>query len=495
MNNQQTPLVAKTARRFVLAALPLACLTAMPAGAVTTFGTLSNFDVINDTGGDCNGFEIELEGVRSANIPYAFEWETYGKPRMIDSTIPDPNNPGGTIPVVKVRYESPYDPNTQSFKLRTVTVPNATLQTQGHQCVNTPLVNNPTGCEHFGLSVIGNPTKTTYRWLVPDPANPGNLAYSGSSVSIPAPVWNVQPAPAPPAGQPANPNPVVQVVIPKEAPEEEQEHLLNCSKWGPEAQWMVTYVTETEHAELNNLIIDCGNLPGCQADQLEARNEHSETEVEWQLQQARPTCDENGDPIAGAEEENEVHGADRQPAEGNKAISRRYEFYAYAGEYDAENNEAQPLPGCKDSPYECDVNGEIDLTKPTADLGPFLGAQNAAINVADADGDSQDNDIDNCPVKVNKGVPHVADQRDTDNDGYGNACDPDLDNDLDIDNNDINIMKGQFLKKNPNANADLNGDGKVNFADLAILKSFQANALPGQLAKPGLDGSELPAAP
>lgn len=466
--------VPDTACRIALAAFPLACLAALPANASPTFGSLSNFDVINDTGSHTNGFEIELEGVRSTDIPYSFSYETYGAPRMIDSTIPDSNNPNATIPVVKVRYESPYDPDTQSFKLRTVTVPNATLQTNGHQCVNTPLVNNSTGCEHFGLSVIGNPTKTTYRWLVADPLTPGNLKYADSPVSIPAPVWTVQP---PPPGVPANA--VVQAVIPKEAEELEEEHEQpqRCRQWGAEAQWMVSYVTEIEHAELNNLVVD-NDPDDPPRDVNEVPEDQAEVEVEWQLQQARPTCDENGDPDPLAEVENEVKGAEHQPGGNNKAISTRYEFYAYTGAYDAETNEAQPLPGCKDSPYACDALGNIDLTQPNTDLGPFRGAQNAAVNVDDADGDGQDNAADNCALRVNKGVPNVADQRDTDGDSYGNACDADLDNNGIVDNADLNAMKSQFLRRNPNPNADLNGDGKVNFADFAIARGY-LNGPPG----------------
>jgi hypothetical protein len=49
------------------------------------------------------------------------------------------------------------------------------------------------GCEHFGISAYKNPTGTTYRWLVADPGNPGNLMYSGTTVSLPAPTWTVVP--------------------------------------------------------------------------------------------------------------------------------------------------------------------------------------------------------------------------------------------------------------------------------------------------------------
>lgn len=457
--------------RRLTAALPLALLATAPAQAVTTFGTLSNFDVVNDTGSDCNGFEIELEGVTSADIPYQFDYETYGKPRLIDSTIPDPADPAKTIPVVKVRYESPYDLKTQSFPLRTV-VASPSLTPGGHQCVNTPLVNNATGCEHFGLAIIGNPTKVTYHWLVPDPATPGNLTHAGSKVSIPAPTWSVQPAAIP------NNPPVVAAVIPKQAAEQEEEHeqLQNCARWGAEAQWMVEYKTETEHAELHNLVADCGDNQNCQA---EAPHDKSETEIEWQLQQARPTCDENGDPIAGAEAENEVKN---EAAAVNKAVLRRYEFYAYAGAYDLENGEAQPLPGCRDAPFACDGNGQIDLNNPNADLGPYLGAQNAAANLVDADSDGDENEVDNCALKRNEN------QRDTDGDGYGNQCDPDFDNSGLVDNSDLNAMKAQMLKKAPNPNTDLNGDGKVNFADLAILKTFMGKV-------PGPNGADLAAPP
>lgn len=458
------------ARRLATAALPLACLATLPAAAVTTFGTLSNFDVVNDTGGDCNGFEIELEGITSADIPYQFDYETYGPPRLIDSTIPDPLDTTKTIPVVKVRYESPYDRNSGTFTLKTV-VALPSLTPGGHQCVNTPLVNNDTGCEHFGLALIGNPSKVTYHWLVADAVTPGNLSYSGTKVSIPAPVWSVQPAPNPQA----NPAPVVAAVIPKQAAEQEDEHhqLGNCALWGAEAQWMVEYVTETEHAELANLVADCGdNKNACQA---KAPHDKSETEVEWQLQQARPTCDEQGNPVVGAEAQNEVKH-ERQSA--TKSITRRYEFYAYAGDYDAQNHEAQPRPGCHDAPFTCDGQNKIDLNQPNADLGPYLGAQNAAANLVDADSDGDENGVDNCAFKRNEN------QRDTDGDGYGNQCDPDLDNNHTVNNADVNLMKAQLLRKVPSPHADLNGDGKVNFADLAVLKTFMGKP-------PGPKGSEL----
>lgn len=78
--------------------------------------------------------------------------------------------------------------------------------------------------------------------------------------------------------------------------------------------------------------------------------------------------------------------------------------------------------------------------------------------------------FDNCALKAN------ANQRDTNNDGYGNLCDPDLDNNGVVNDADQAIMKSRFYGRDPDA--DLNGDGVVNFADLAIMKSLY-NRAPG----------------
>jgi hypothetical protein len=111
------------------------------------------------------------------------------------------------------------------------------------------------------------------------------------------------------------------------------------------------------------------------------------------------------------------------------------------------------------------------------DIGNYIGAQMVAMNVFDADSDSKGDVIDNCLLKPN------ADQRDTDGDSFGNLCDPDLNNDFVVNNSDLNLMKAQFLKKIPNPNSDLDGDGKVNFKDLAILKTFMGKVPGPQAAK------------
>ena len=96
----------------------------------------------------------------------------YGKPAIV------PNAAGtGVI----VRYASPYDSGAKKFTEATPAATSPYPVTMGHQCwtFGDP-VNYPTsGCEHFGVSLLGNPTKTTYRWLVGDNAT-GTLKVAGS---------------------------------------------------------------------------------------------------------------------------------------------------------------------------------------------------------------------------------------------------------------------------------------------------------------------------
>ena len=83
---------------------------------------------------------------------------------------------------------------------------------------------------------------------------------------------------------------------------------------------------------------------------------------------------------------------------------------------------------------------------------------------ADQDGDAVDDATDNCSLAVN------ADQRDTDADGFGNACDADFNNDCSINSADLGIMRSVFFSGD--ANVDLNGDGSVNVLDLSLLKTL-----------------------
>lgn len=107
--------------------------------------------------------------------------------------------------------------------------------------------------------------------------------------------------------------------------------------------------------------------------------------------------------------------------------------------------------------------GYLSLSASTISIDP--GAIiNAKLSAIDIDGDGLDDNSDNCIL-----LPNPV-QRDTDGDGFGNYCDPDLNNDLVINAADLAIFKTKFFSSD--AEADLNGDGVVNAADLAILKTM-----------------------
>lgn len=81
----------------------------------------------------------------------------------------------------------------------------------------------------------------------------------------------------------------------------------------------------------------------------------------------------------------------------------------------------------------------------------------------DGDGDGVADAVDNCTAVAN------ADQRDTNGDGFGNACDADLDNDNVVNFIDLGLLRSVFFSADPDA--DFNGDGVVNFIDLGIMRA------------------------
>jgi hypothetical protein len=84
--------------------------------------------------------------------------------------------------------------------------------------------------------------------------------------------------------------------------------------------------------------------------------------------------------------------------------------------------------------------------------------------VADGDEDGIPDGSDNCTLLPN------ADQRDTNGDGFGNVCDPDLDDNGIVNFMDLGVLKRVFLTRDPHA--DFDGNGVVDFQDLATMKAF-----------------------
>ncbi len=305
-----------------------------PALATTLFGSLSNFDAINDTGQVCRGFEIELEGVSPADISFTFgsPYIRYGDPVKVATGT-------GTI----VRYASPFDGTTMQWAVGTPAQdPLNPIMTGGHQLFfqGDPNYINEPG-DHFGVALNGNPTNTIYRWLLGDAS--GNLSPAGTNVKIPAPVWNVQP----PVVNPAAPA-AVQVVVPalpKEHPED---------PWG-EAIWVKVFVTEAQNpVQLDDLLVGNPAVPD--------GSEPAEVEIEWQMLQ-----DGKGGGL------DEVDSGLNDLAADSESVTRRYEFYKYVGPYDAEGEALLEDPTTAEALAYNDGQGVV---------GEFLGGQNAAINLA-----------------------------------------------------------------------------------------------------------------
>jgi len=88
-------------------AIIILALVSLPASlqAGIAYGTLNNFDCVNDTGVEAHGFDIELDGVRSTDITYTYDYNHYGVPKITE----DLSAP--LSPKVLVRYSSAKNPD------------------------------------------------------------------------------------------------------------------------------------------------------------------------------------------------------------------------------------------------------------------------------------------------------------------------------------------------------------------------------------------------
>jgi hypothetical protein len=324
----------------ILWSLALASVSAL-AQTPTIVGYPANFDTYNNTGAPVYGFEIEADGIQPSDVT-----------RVFPSNFPvPPGSPcvirycSGTVTPfaggVYIRWMSPWDPNTQQFTISTPTY-NGTVAT-GESCWTGALGSRYpfAGCEHFGISTLRNPTNIVYHWLVPDPNTPGSLMYySGNNlpgaapipVPIPQPVINVIPQ--------AGGAPIVDFVIPVPPPPAPVQ-------FGP-AQWVKVYKLEVPNeVDLNDLL---GGNPVVPEAPLPA-------EMEWKLLQYNPHSSNSG-----------VLHNQGALGNGSHAVVRRYEHYQYTGRLDPLTLEAL----CID--VTCSAPG-------AGELGPIIGAQNAAANL------------------------------------------------------------------------------------------------------------------
>jgi hypothetical protein len=158
--------------------------------AASVYGPLDNFDVVNDTGQPTCGFEIEIEGVHSADVYRTFDapYIRYEAPAMTDT-------PTGVL----IRYKGAWDPTTHTFSQSTPPAAPGYVPA-ADSCWTGGLGNayDASGCEHFGVSQTTQATSTRYRWLS---CNPDGTTSPLPDIGLPTPNWTVTP-PAAPADPP-----------------------------------------------------------------------------------------------------------------------------------------------------------------------------------------------------------------------------------------------------------------------------------------------------
>jgi hypothetical protein len=299
------------------------------AQTATISGSLSAFDVVNDTGQPVHGFEIQLEGAQPGDLYYTVFGGRYGTPTV----TPYPTG-------VYIRYTSQYDSNSGQYTQTTPVNQRATFAWQ--DCYQGAGYNT-SGCEHFGQSMralpAGRTVTVTGHWLVGDPANPGTLIPLNPPVAIPFASWFVA-APTTFAAPPV-------LVAEVEAPEPPE----TPEKYG-DAQWVKIYrtqltreVTADELSSLNPAVVP---------------ESAAQVEVAWDILQVSPPSNGN---------QNRTRNRNQGGiAIDTRSIIRRYEVYKYTGAYDAVTHKV----ACADGTCTAPSAGE---------LGGALSAQNTATNV------------------------------------------------------------------------------------------------------------------
>lgn len=422
-------------------------LVAGRAWAANVIGPLANFDVVNDTGQPAYGFEIEID---DPSFDHTKLTSIFGYDRVFSFISPDP----GAV----VRFGKPVITDLPGVGVKitfggtigSVSTPSGTFNTPGESCwpgANPNWKNDP--CDHYGVSTLGQPASTSYRWLVE--SSPGSGTLVGKQVGIPSVAFVYTP-PVP------NPDPVLPPLAPAAvniqvhavAPNPEQPE--NVALWG-EAFWVKTLSTKVPHD------IDLADLLRGDPDQ-----EAAEVETEWSLFQNPPAGHVDPDP-------KELMEKDLELGDGDHSVIRRYEFYKYTGALNPEDGEAicdgPDVPGHRcDTPFG-DPGSGID------DLGNYVGEQMAGVNfdVAIECGDGLDNDDDgyiDAPSDTGcAGASDVSEQAPVAS-GYM-ECDDGIDNDGDglADMVDPGCAAPFASPENPSCDdhVDNDGDGTIDMAD------------------------------
>ena len=327
----------------------------------TVFGSLGNFDTVNDTGKPAYGFEIDIEDPLFDHTKVS---SVFGYDRVFSSYSPDP----GAV----VRFGKPTITDVPGYGVRIVyggvigaglaTPANDALHpfiTTGESCwpgANLGWKANP--CDHFGVSTYGNPTAVSYSWLVDDgTGQPAKVPVGIPSVSF-TPVYASPPLPNAPLPIPAAVVAVIQApVVQMPAP------LAN-------AFWVkLTQTTLPGNIDLGDLLIghngDAFKNEGHA--QIDGLNDKPEVETEWyQLQIGRV---------------NEV-SKELKP-NGDPSVAIDLKFFKYQGQFDDEGlvdplTTQKPMTDANGVAYVMLADGRHDLVYVGQQIGGFNANELAA---------------------------------------------------------------------------------------------------------------------
>jgi hypothetical protein len=337
------------------------------AQASIAYGSINNFDTVNDTSNVCHGFEIELDDIHSADITYTYDWNHYGTPRITEDNT-DPLHPK-----VFVSYQAVW--TGTAWSAYTAIPTNNIPPTQGHAFTN-PSLNF--GGEHFGVGYRTQPTKIFYHWMLDSGSH--TLAL-GPPVYVSTPTFTYNPPPQP--AQPA----VIQAVIP--APVQPPPPPSSTFEFS-DAVWVKEIVT-TSHTnnpvELRDLITPDTNNPTAK----DWRNgQDTQVEIQWQLLQTDFKSSSGYNPTNGIGGPNgQLAGPNQNVGKSDDVVTTRYEFYVYNGPYDDPNggtHEALAQNVAPDNLHGVGMttnsNGDIFDLSTNEVVGKFIGAQMSAMAAA-----------------------------------------------------------------------------------------------------------------
>jgi len=144
--------------------------------ASIAYGSINNFDTVNDTGVPCHGFEVELDDIHTTDITYTYDCNHYGTPKITEDTQQGSKTH---------RCPRPLSGGLDEYGL----VGLHRRADHQHPADASHAFTNPSlnfGGEHFGVGYRTQPSKVLYHWLV----DTGNHILSvGPQVNVSTPTF------------------------------------------------------------------------------------------------------------------------------------------------------------------------------------------------------------------------------------------------------------------------------------------------------------------